>query len=130
MPTIKKINVVFLYVTNIQAQREFYENVVGLGTPLLKTPSWVEYRLEEGGTHFALQQTDPAALEGTDPGRNTVKFSMVVEDIQAAYEELHAQGVKFVRMPEKGYGFLIAEFEDPERNIIRLLQYTTLKVRD
>jgi predicted enzyme related to lactoylglutathione lyase len=129
MPILKKINVVFLYVADLAAQREFYEKVMGLGKPLLKTPKWAEYRLEEGA-HFALQQAEPGGLEGCDPGCNTVKFSIVVEDIQAAYEELSAKGVKFVRAPEKGYGFLICEFEDPERNVLRLLQYTTLKLRD
>jgi predicted enzyme related to lactoylglutathione lyase len=129
MPVLKKINVVFLYVADLKAQRKFYETVIGLGPPVLKTAEWVEYRLQEGA-HFALQQSGPGELEGANPARNTVKFSIVVEDIQAAYEELSGKGVKFVRRPEKGYGFLICEFEDPERNVIRLLQYTTLKVRD
>lgn len=127
MVVLKKINVVFIYVTDMQRARAFYEGVVGFGEPILKTPSWAEYRLQEGA-HFALQRTDPAALEGVDPSRNTMKFSLVVDDLQAAYEELQGKGVTFVRPPEKGYGFNIAEFEDPERNVIRLLQYTTMKV--
>ena len=129
MPVLKKINVVFLYVDNMQAQREFYENTVGFTDIVFKTPNWIEYRLQEGA-HFAMQQSEPGAMDDIDRARNTIKFSIVVDDIQAAYEELAAKGVQFLRLPEKGYGFLICEFSDPEGNALRLLQYTTMKVKE
>lgn len=129
MPTLRRINVVFVYVADIEKARDFYEKVLDLGQPLLKSPSWVEYHLGSG-SHLALHQADPAMLEGTDRSRNTVKFSIVVDDLHQAHKELEGKGVKFNRPPEKGYGFDLAEFEDPEGNPIRLLQYTTMKVKE
>jgi predicted enzyme related to lactoylglutathione lyase len=127
VPKLQKINVVFIYVADLARARDFYENVVGFGKPVMKTKTWVEYSLEAGGTHFALHQSSAEALDGCDRTRNTVKFSIVVDDLQASYEELSAHGVEFTRPPEKGYGFLVAEFLDPEANQLRLLQYTTMK---
>jgi predicted enzyme related to lactoylglutathione lyase len=129
MAKLKKINVVFLYVTDMAREREFYEGVLEMGPPLFKTPSWVEYKLEEGA-HFALHHSPAECLDGVDRSRNTIKFSIVVDDLAATHAELCGKGVTFTRTPEKGYGFDIAEFQDPEGNEIRLLQYTTMKVRD
>jgi predicted enzyme related to lactoylglutathione lyase len=126
MVKLRKINVVFTYVVDIDQAREFYGETLGLGAPSIKTPGWVEFQLEEG-SHLAFKKTEAENLEGCDPARNTVRFSIVVDDLAAAYEELTAKGVRFIRPPEKGHGFDLAEFEDPERNQIRLLQYTTMK---
>ena len=127
MPTLRRINVVFIYVADLARAREFYEGVVGFGKPVMKTKSWVEYSLADGGTHFALHQSSAETLAGCDPSRNTIKFSIVVDDMMAAYREMSARGVVFLRPPEKGMGFLLAEFADPEGNQLRLLQYTTMK---
>ena len=127
MVRLQRINVVFIYVRYLAKQRAFYEESFELPPPLFKTPSWVEYRLADG-TNLALHQAPPELIEGAEPSRNTVKFSMVVEDLEAAWRELSGRGILFTRTPEKGFGFNIAEFEDPEGNPIRLLQYTTMKV--
>ena len=124
MPILKKINVIFLYVVDLEGVRQFYEDTLQLGPPVLETPEWIEYRLEEG-SNFALKKTEPECLDGYDPALNNVRFSFVVDDLRALYEELTAKGVRFVRAPEVGYGFILAELEDPEGNPLRLLQYTT-----
>ncbi|MCL5270582.1 MAG: VOC family protein [bacterium] len=130
MAILKKINVVFLYVVDFEGMREFYETTLGLGKPLYKTRDWVEYALPGGGAHFGLHRTLPENMEGCDRSRNSIKFSVVVDDLQAAYHELTDQGVRFIRAPEKGFGFDLCEFEDPEGNQIRLLQFTTMKRAD
>lgn len=122
MPSLRRINVVFLYVRDMECACRFYEDVVGFGPPSIRTEEWVEYRLE-GGAHFALHRTTPEALEGCDPARNTLHFSIVVDDLRRAYEELKAKGVEFRRPPEQGHGFELAEFVDPEGNPVRLIQY-------
>ncbi len=124
---LQRINVVFIYVADLERARHFYEETLGLGKPLLKARHWIEYQLG-GGTNLALHKSLPEALEGIDRSRNTISFSMVVPDLEEAHAELSAKGVTFVRPPEKGFGFNIAEFEDPEGNRLRLLQYTTLKM--
>ena len=127
MPKLRKINVVFVYVADLARARAFYEDVVGFGKPVMKTKTWVEYSLSDGGTHFALHQSSSETLAGCDHSRNTIKFSIVVDDLLAAYEEMKGRGVTFTRPPESGYGLLMVEFLDPEGNQLRLLQYTTMK---
>lgn len=126
MSKLKRINVVFVYVSDIEKARRFYEETIGFGQPLMKGPDWIEYQLE-GGSHFAIHRTGPEHMKECNPSHNTIKFSIVVEDLKAICEELAAKGVSFVRPPEKGYGFDLAEFADPEGNQIRLVQFTTLQ---
>ncbi len=130
MATPRRINVVFIYVANLARARAFYEGVLGFTQPVMKTRDWVEYSLCDGGAHFALHQSSEEILQGSDRTRNTVKFSIVVDDLAATYAEMEGKGVEFVRPPEKGYGFMVAEFLDPEGNQLRLLQYTTMKPPD
>jgi catechol 2,3-dioxygenase-like lactoylglutathione lyase family enzyme len=124
MAKLKNINVVFLYVADIERARKFYEEKIGFGEPIQAGPSWVEYALE-GGTHFALHKAASEPLQPVHPGQNTVKFSIVVEDLKGAFKELSAKGVTFTRPPEKGFGFDLVEFEDPDGNQVRLIQFTT-----
>ncbi len=123
MPVLRKINVIFLYVCDLEKCREFYENKVGFNPPVRQTAEWVEYDLPEG-TNFALHRSLPECMAGSNPSRNTIKFSIVVDDLQEAWMEMEAKGVYFTRAPEKGFGFELAEFEDPEGNQLRLIQYT------
>jgi catechol 2,3-dioxygenase-like lactoylglutathione lyase family enzyme len=123
MPKLKKINVVFIYVSDLDKARSFYEQTLGFGEPILINPTWVEYALEEG-SHFALHKTDPRRFAGAPQGANRMKLSIVVDDLKVAHDELKARGVKIDCPLEKGYGFEFIEFEDPEGNPLRLLQYT------
>lgn len=123
---LRGINVVYLYVTDLARSREFYENVLGFGPPIMKSPTWVEYRLGEG-SHFALHKTEDEQMALCDPACNTCRFSIVVDDLEDAYRELSAHNIIFTRPPEKGFGFMIAEFDDPDGNPLRLLQYTTMR---
>ena len=121
MPSLRKINVVFLFVADLERARRFYESIVGFGPPVVQTEDWVEYPLSNG-TNFALHRTTPDALAGGDPTRNTLCCSFAVDDLNATFRQLTAEGVEFVRPPEQGHGFLLAEFLDPEGNQIRLIQ--------
>jgi predicted enzyme related to lactoylglutathione lyase len=122
VPAPHRINVVFLFVADLERERRFYEAVVGFGPPAIDAGDWVEYRLT-GGANFALHRTTPEALAGCDRSRNTLQFSLLVQDIQETFETLTAKGVEFRRPPEHGHGFILAEFIDPEGNSVRLVQY-------
>ncbi len=121
MPNIKQINVVFIYVKDLGTMKEFYGNTIGLGKPKVESDLWVEYELS--GSNFALHQGDPLVLDGIDPSENSVKFCFEVDDIEAAAAELKGKGVKFTVEPRNDFKSLIAEFKDPERNLIRIVQY-------
>lgn len=52
----------------------------------------------------------------------TIRLSFEVADIHKFAAQLKEQGVKFLYEPRKEYGFWLAEFEDPEGNVLRLYQ--------
>ena len=65
-----------------------------------------------------------------DPGTTRADVLSWWEDgWRRVFHAIEALGGTFTRPPEQGYGFMIAEFEDPEGNPVRLLQYTTMKTK-
>ena len=59
---------------------------------------------------------------GANRAKGTVKFSFDVVDIQKMTEKLKGLGAKFHYEPRQEYGFWLAEFEDPEGNVLRLFE--------
>lgn len=121
MTSIKKINAVFIYVKDMSAMRDFYEDILGLNEPIIETDMWVEY--EFPGAHLAFHQGDPRISEQNDPARNSVKFSLEVDDLEAFCQVLKEKGVQFAFEPKKDFGSYLAEIKDVEGNPIRLFQY-------
>lgn len=121
MATVKRINVVFLYVLDLPKVRKFYESAFGLGTPVVDAKWWVQYKLGDG-SDLAFHQIDAQHAERAGLGQGSVRFSIEVDDICAYTEKLKALGATFRYEPRKEYGFWLAEFEDPEGNAVRLFQ--------
>lgn len=122
MPQIKGINSVFFYVADIRQTRRFYEEVLGLGAPVVDTPAWVEYAPQRG-SHFALHAADPARLTETDRSGGRVKLSFEVDDLDAFAARCAEHGVRIDAPPAEAHGFRFLEICDPEGNVIRLLQW-------
>ena len=118
---VNKINVVFLYAEDLTRLRRFYEAALDLAAPVIDAKWWVEYEVG-AGSHLALHQADAGRLEGTDRKKNTIKFSLDVTDIQKLTEKLKNLGATFHYEPRKEFGFYLAEFEDPEGNVLRLYE--------
>jgi predicted enzyme related to lactoylglutathione lyase len=115
------INVVFLYAQDLARLRSFYEQAFGLGKPVIDAKWWVEYAFGDG-SHLALHQADPSHFQGANRERTTVKFSVAVTDITGMTERLKQLGARFHFEPRREYGFWLAEFEDPEGNVLRLYE--------
>ncbi len=120
-PKVNRINVVFLYAQDLAALRRFYEQAFDLQKPMIDAKWWVEYEIGDG-SHLALHLADPLHSEGVDRKRNTVKFSVDVNDIQHYMKKIIDLGATFHYGPRLEYGFHLAEFEDPEGNCVRLYQ--------
>jgi len=121
MASVKRINVVFLYVLDLAKERKFFEAAFDLGKPVVDAKWWVEYAVGDG-SHLALHQLDAQHAQRAGLGAGAVKFSIEVDDIQAYTEKLKKLNVTFRYEPRKEYGFWLAEFEDPEGNPLRLYQ--------
>ena len=116
-----RINVIFVNCQDLARQRAFYEAAFDLGQPLIDAKWWVEYAVGDG-SHFALHEADADHFEGANRAKGTIRFSFEVADIQQMTTKLKDLGAKFHYDPKKGYGFWLAEFEDPKGNVVRLYQ--------
>jgi predicted enzyme related to lactoylglutathione lyase len=121
MGSVNRINTVFLYCRDLARQRAFYESAFQLGKPVIDAKWWIEYALGHG-THFALQQGKPEQFVGANPALNTIKFSLEVTGIQEVTGQLKELGATFHYEPRAEYGFWLAEFADPEGNVLRLYE--------
>jgi predicted enzyme related to lactoylglutathione lyase len=121
MASVKRINVVFLYVLNLEKERKFYEAAFDLGKPVVDAKWWVQYKLGDG-SDLALHQVNPKHVGTAGLGHGSVKFSIEVDDIHHYTNRLEKLGAKFCFEPQQEYGFWLAEFEDPEGNALRLFQ--------
>jgi len=120
MHPIRRINTIFVYVRDMAQAKHFYGETLGLGKPLVDSKFWVEFKLPDGDTHFALHHSEKHPR--SDSALGAFKLSFEVDDIQKFAAQLKERGVKFHYEPRKEYGFWLAEFEDAEGNALRLYQ--------
>jgi predicted enzyme related to lactoylglutathione lyase len=113
------INVVSIAVPDLQRAREFYRDVLGLGTPIHDLPEagWIEFgtgRAGNGGNLALIR-----APEGWQPTTGTtVVFD--TPDCIAACAQLRARGVRCDE-PELFPGFLTwCSFYDPFGNRLQM----------
>jgi len=99
---IKKLYHISFPVSDLKKTAAFYENVLGLK----KTGEWPTYvEFDVGGVQF-----------GFKPG-GKMEIFLLVDDIDKAYRELRAKGVKFVSEPkDKHWGARAATLVDPDGN--------------
>src|SRR2546423_1623299 len=112
MSQFKNINVVYHYISDLAAARQWYQDV--LGWPVaFDSEGWFELG-GPNGTHIALNKTS----EG-DPGKSggvgtTITFS--VDDVDATQAYLQAKGVKCDDVLFVPGMVKLGTFYDPEGN--------------
>lgn len=110
-------------VNDIQKAKAFYEQTLGL--KVSEKPEGLELQEPGGGSVFLYAKPNHA------PATFTV-LNFIVEDIEAAVDELTKQGVRFeqydgeIKTDDKGIhrngGPVIAWFKDPAGNILSVLE--------
>src|SRR5438105_12885495 len=88
-----------------------------LGIPLkFESPEWTEF--QTGSTTLALHSGGKATAPNPDAGKiaGTCSIGFNVEDVDRAYEDLKAKGVRFVMPPtqREGEGIKLAVCIDPD----------------
>lgn len=91
MSTRPRFGFVVEYVEDIEAAREFYENVLGL-RPERTHPAFVQY------DHFAIAADEPMA-GGTDR-----EVYWLVEDIQRVFDEISRSGEIVLPLQQVSFG--------------------------
>ncbi len=113
-PLIRRVNVVYLYVSEMERSLGFYRDLLGI--PLEGDGDWQEAQL--GGTRFALH----LAHEGLGPlSSGSVHLSLEVADLDAATERLRAVGVETEEAMHDHWG-AAARITDPDGYELYLFQ--------
>ncbi len=118
-----------LFVRDLDRCLTFYRDTLGLEVQNSDAHS-AAFKMED--IYFLLLDASAAAsLIGSEEGELKIKIeggprgllAAEVEDVDAAYEELKAKGVTFLRPPtNQPWGLRTAHFADPEGNLWEINQ--------
>jgi catechol 2,3-dioxygenase-like lactoylglutathione lyase family enzyme len=124
---LKTINVVVLFVSDLERAKSFYGDVLGMPLTFDDGSSagfdfdpvlLILLTASEAGK--LLTNDSVAAPESAGTKSQLVSF---VDDVDAIYADLSAKGVEFVREPvDREWGLRTAHFRDPDGNIWELAQ--------
>ncbi len=115
---IENIAGVVFWTEDVERMAVFYRDVLGLPVHSWR-PTFVAF--EAGGQRLNVGKHDGVSGRAKDPFRIMVHLN--VRDIQQIYAQMQAHGVVFIRPPEREHwGGWVATFEDPDGNILQLLQ--------
>ncbi len=109
---------VTVWTDDLESLVGFYGDTLGL-TLRGRHNGWANFAF--GELRLNLGVHDLVQGQAKDPYR--VMLSFRVDDIEAEYTRLSAQGVRFIRVPEKeSWGGMVATFLDPDGNVLQLLE--------
>lgn len=99
------------------ALAHFYGDVLGLE----RLPQYNDPVFRAAGGNIRILNHSGVAGRTTQPAR--MQINLFVDDVRAEWERIAAQGVRFVREPEKeSWGGVVATMEDPDGNYVQILQ--------
>lgn len=105
-----------IFVRDLPAARRFYVDVLGMP---LEFESEEYLGLNTGTCGVMVFQVDDKT-----PGETFTCLHFGVRDIAGLYERLEAAGVKFRGEPMlHEWGGIMVDFEDPDENVLHLVQY-------
>lgn len=122
---LKKIDVAVLFVDDLSRAKTFYGDTLGMQ---------MQFEDESGagfdfdGTLLLLLNLEgardllsPEAVAAGAPHASRSQLVSFVDDVDAVYRDLVAQGVEFVREPiDREWGLRTAHFKDPDGNLWEL----------
>ena len=125
---IHKIEAMVVFVQDLAGCTAFYRDTFKLQYQGSDADS-ASFLLEEGLYLILLSPSGAADLLGTEVNALKIEggprglLAAGVADVDAAYEELKAKGVTFVRPPtDQRWGLRTAHFADPEGNLWEINQ--------
>jgi catechol 2,3-dioxygenase-like lactoylglutathione lyase family enzyme len=115
---MRKLGYIVILVRDYHAMKEWYRDTLGL--ELAETDDagqWASFKFPEGDANLAIHG-------GAPPTRGTTLVpSIEVSDIGSAVDELKKSKVEFVKEVHEGGGdVLLADFKDPEGNMLQIYQ--------
>lgn len=133
---IRKIEAMVLFVQDLTGCTAFYRDTFKLPYQGSDAVS-ASFLLQDGLYLILLSPSGAADLLGTQPNEPKIEggprglLAASVADVDAAYEELKAKGVTFVRPPtDQRWGLRTAHFVDPEGNLWEINQSIEVKTKE
>ncbi|MFQ6103172.1 MAG: VOC family protein [Candidatus Glassbacteria bacterium] len=116
---IKRIEQVFLFVSDLNKSVSFYNEILGL--PIVASDNdWVTFEIDD--QTLTLQKCTKD-LSAPLHGPRNVQFALQVEDLDSFYITLETKGVPFFLEPtEQSWGGKLAQLLDPDGNILQLIE--------
>lgn len=109
-----------LRIRDMQKCRTFYRDILGLGTPLLDSPFWVEFQICNGGK-LCLEAIDPKTVLA----RQESSPVWMLEADEDLTEQLASYRLPNQRTPSI-MGYSVTAYKDPEGNVF----YLTVKNKE
>jgi lactoylglutathione lyase len=116
---IKRIEQVFLFVTDLDKSVSFYGEILGL--PVVATDvDWVTFEIDD--QTLTLQKWHNKGSSFLNGPRN-VQFALEVENLDSFFENLEEKGVPFFMEPtDQTWGGKLAQLLDPDGNVLQLIE--------
>lgn len=108
---------VLIWSEDVKRLVPFYRDVLGL-KPQMESEGFTVFLLN--GTGLAIGTHSEVQGRSRDPNRMMVNLR--VDDCQTEYERLSKHGVAFSRTPTEDAIHIIATFNDPDGNVLQLLE--------
>jgi predicted enzyme related to lactoylglutathione lyase len=120
--TLRKLGYAVIFVKDFMAMKEWYRDSIGLEVAEADDAGqWVSFKFPEGDAQLALH-----GGISMGSGDTVIVPSIEVGDIGSAVDDLKKSRVEFVKdIHEGGGGVLLADFKDPEGNMLQIYQVGT-----
>ncbi|HEX6509621.1 MAG TPA: VOC family protein [Chloroflexota bacterium] len=124
---LKRIDPVVLFVADLNRTKAFYRDTLGLPlkfedqeSAFFELEATSLLLLSVAGAQDLLSSEAVAVQPSSGASSQLVSF---VEDVDAVYRDLVAQGVEFIREPiDRPWGLRTAHFKDPDGHLWELAQ--------
>jgi len=114
---LSALHSVLIWTEDVNRLVPFYRDVLGLKS-IVETEEFAVFPLNGIGLRIGRH----SAVEGRSQEPERLMINFRVEDCQADYEGLAAQGVEFIREPSHDAIHIVATFRDPDGNVLQLMQ--------
>lgn len=123
-----RLAAVRVFVSDLAGAAAFYRDQVGLELEqMVLDQGFAVFRLAGGG-ELVLEEDAPDEETADGLAGRFVGVSLAVDDLDAAFDALSDQGVRFTGPPEvQPWGGSLAHFLDPDDNILTLVELPTPK---
>ena len=118
-----RIGFVRVFVSDFKIAFDFYTKQVGMELDFTDNSNWAQFKSGED-VSLAIELCDPARTElGSKLVGRLVGVTLLVDDIDATYKRLSANGVEFGGKPEKQeWGGTLVNMRDPDGNILTIME--------